>query len=191
MGRTNFNEGHFRKIWTLESEEFHEHLLRLDKDSRRMRFGAVVSDEWISDYAPKALEEACRVWGYFGPRGNLRATAELRIMEAMPGYGEAAFTVEHQYQGIGVGTELMQRVIRSARNRDLKHLYITCLADNLKMQTIARKFDGELSFDHGEVECDLTPTGSRQLSRLSEVIEDSSGIVFTVFDLQNRWIDAV
>lgn len=191
MVRKTITDGHFRKIWMLEREEFCSHLLRLDEETRRMRFGTVVSDEWISTYANDAILDASRVWGYFGPRGNLRGTAELRLMETKPGYGEAAFTVEPEYQGIGVGTELMMRVIRSARNRQLGHLYINCLADNISMQSIARKFRGELVFDRGDVVCDLHPSDSTALTRLSEVFDDSSGIVYMALDLQNRWIDAV
>ena len=45
----------------------------------------------------------------------------------------------------------MVGVDRAARNRGLRRLYMSCLAENLKMQTIARKHEAELRFEYGEV----------------------------------------
>lgn len=186
MGSISFLGGHFRKLWMVELDEFRDHLLRLDPVSRHMRFGASVGDQYLDDYASHALDKNCRVWGYFGPRGNLRGTGELKRFSDKPHCAEAAFTVEKQYTGKGVGTQLFNHVILSARNRDIHHLYLSCLGENQVMQSIARKFNGALSFDHGEVFCELKPAGSTTLTHIEEALEDSSGLVYGVLDLQHR-----
>jgi len=190
MGSIAFNGGHFRKLWNVELEEFRDHLLRLSPESRHLRFGAEVSDTFIEDYASHALDSNCRVWGFFGPRGNLRGTGELKSFPNKLDCAEAAFTVEDSYRGQGVGSELLSRIIRSARNRDIHHLYLNCLSENLVMQNIARKFQADLTFDQGDVVCDLKPSHATALTRLGEVIEDSSGLVYGVLDLQHRWVDS-
>lgn len=190
MGSVSYNGGHFRKLWNMELEEFRNHLLRLSSESRHLRFGAEVSDTLIEDYASHALDRNCRVWGFFGPRGNLRGTGELKRFIDKPDCAEAAFTVEDEYCGQGVGSELLSRIIRSAQNRDIRHLYLNCLSENIVMQNIARKFQANLKFDQGDVVCDLKPSNATALTRIGEVIEDSSGLVYGVLDLQHRWVDA-
>jgi len=190
MGSVSYNGGHFRKLWHMELEEFRNHLLRLSSESRHLRFGAEVSDAFIEDYASHALDQNCRVWGFFGPRGNLRGTGELKRFIDKADCAEAAFTVEDQYRGQGIGSELLSRIIRSAQNRDIRHLYLNCLSENLVMQNIARKFKADLKFDQGDVVCDLKPSHATALTRIGEVIEDSSGLVYGVLDLQHRWVDA-
>ena len=40
-----------RKLWIGETDKYREHVLRLDPQSRRSRFGGGVSDEFIKNYA--------------------------------------------------------------------------------------------------------------------------------------------
>jgi len=186
MGSISYLNGHFRKMWHIEQSEFCDHLLRLDAPSRHMRFGGQICDEFIEDYAARAFGENCRIWGYFGPRGNLRGTGELKRFDNNSHLAEAAFTVEEDYRGKGIGTQLFHHVVLSARNRDIHHLYLSCLGENQVMQAIARKFEAKLSFDHGDVTCDFIPEQPTTLTRLEEVIEDGSGLVYGVLDIQQR-----
>jgi len=96
--------GIIRKLWPTEVGKFREHLLRLDPESRRMRFAHAVSDVFIEDYANRMHHMGSIVYGYFeGP--HLRAAAELRKLSAVWGEeAEAAFSVEKDWQGKGIGT---------------------------------------------------------------------------------------
>ena len=69
--------GTIRKVWLSESDKFRDHLLRLDRDSRRLRFGMAVSDAFIKDYASRLNEMKCIVYGFFVGH-ELRAAAEMR-----------------------------------------------------------------------------------------------------------------
>src|SRR5690606_17457272 len=92
------------------------------------------------------------LYGFFAD-GVLRGAAELRILglRLLSREAEAAFSVEAPWQSYGVGSELLERILLAARNRGVKFLHLTCLADNTRMQQLARKFDAELSFDFGGV----------------------------------------
>lgn len=176
-----------RKLWPAELGKYRTHLLRLDPETRRMRFGMSVDDAFIADYARrlndmKSVVYACLV------DGEVRAAAELRPLGAyLQGEAEAAFSVERDWQGMGFGTELMGRVIRSARNRGIRRLYMNCLAENRKMQHIARKYEAELKFEEGEVLAELLPAAPNYFSIWRETLENEYGFVMAVLDLQRRF----
>ncbi len=182
--------GSIRKLWPTETNAFRDHLLRLDKDSRRMRFAHSVSDQFIEDYAARMHDMGSIVYAY--TEGNqVHAAAELRKLGDRWGdEAEAAFSVETAFQDHGLGSELMGRVIRSARNRGIHRLYMSCLAENAKMQAIARKHEADLKFEYGEVIGEILPETPNYFSIMAEAMEDRVGYMLAVFDLQHRLTNA-
>ncbi len=182
--------GTIRKLWPTEGDKFRDHLLRLDAESRRMRFAHAVSDAFITDYASRVHHMGSIIYCFLDG-GNVRAAAELRKLSAVWGEeAEAAFSVERPWQDKGVGTELMGRVIRAARNRGIKRLYMSCLAENGKMQAIARKYDAALRFECGDVIGEIVPHGPDYFSILAEEMDDRMGLMMAVLDLQNWRVKA-
>ena len=187
MSQERAFSGSIRKLRPTETEKFRDHLLRLDKTSRRNRFAHAVSDSFIADYAARMNDNGAVSHGYFDGE-ELRAIAELRKIGANWGdHAEAAFSVEAAYQEQGIATELLGLVIRSARNRGVHHLVMSCLADNAKMQAVARHHDAELRFEAGEVVGDIVPDTANPLSLLAEAVEDRMSFFRGVFDLQSRF----
>lgn len=186
MSEHRFPGGNIRKLWPSETDKFRDHLLRLDRESRRMRFAHGVSDAFIEDYASRMSELGSIVFGYVVD-GEVHAAAELRKLgEHWGNEAEAAFSVEKAHQEKGIGTELMGRVIRAARNRGVHLLYMSCLAENAKMQAIARKHEAELRFEYGEVVGEIVPQDANYFSLLAEAVEDRVGYMMAVLDLQSR-----
>ena len=182
--------GIFRKLWPQEQTLFRDHLLRLDKASRAMRFAHGVSDSFIEDYASQMAEAGTTVFAYIED-GEVRAAAELKKLGDIWGReAEAAFSVESAYQDHGLGSDLMGRVIRAARNRGVHQLYLSCLAANAKMQAIARKHDADLRIELGEVVGEIVPREANYFSLLEEAMEDRVGFMMAVFDLQRRFVKA-
>ena len=70
----HFWDGVIRKLWPSETEKFRDHLLRLDKDSRRMRFAHAVSDSFIEDYASRMNDMGAIVYAFI-ENGEVRAVA--------------------------------------------------------------------------------------------------------------------
>jgi GNAT superfamily N-acetyltransferase len=179
-----------RKLWIGETDAYRDHLLRLDHDSRRRRFSGAVSDEFIARHAATVDELGVVVHGFFVD-GVLRGAAELRPIGPLFAHeAEAAFSIEQPWQSLGVGTELLRRTLLSARNRRISSLRMYCLAENQRMQQLARKFDAELSFDFGSVVGEVDPPRSTALSLMREMVADAHGVATAVLDAQQRLFQA-
>jgi GNAT superfamily N-acetyltransferase len=178
--------GSIRKLWVGETNAYRDHLLRLDHDSRYRRFSGVVSDDYIARHAATAKDIGVVVHGFFVD-GELRGAAELRQNGSLFAHeAEAAFSIEQPWQSHGVGTELLERTLLSARNRGVKLLRMDCLADNRRMQQLARKFDADLKFDFGSVIGEVDPPRSTILSLMREAAADSHGVAAAMFEAQSR-----
>ena len=179
-----------RKVLRSELGLARDHLLRLDSDGRHRRFGHDVSDGYIHSYAAKMADIGNLTFGYFID-GQIRAIAELKQADFGSGLGwgqtaEAAFSVERDFANQGLATLLMGQVIRSARNRGIRHLLLYCMADNAKMQSIARKYQAELRIEDGSVVADIVPKRFDYLSLAGEVFDDRLGCMHAMMDLQTR-----
>lgn len=176
-------ESMIRKLWVGEAALYCDHLLRLDPDSRRNRFGGAVSDDYVRAHVERSFSRAV-IHGFF-IRGVLRGAAELQTLSS-PRDAEAAISIEKPWQSHGVGSVLLARTLLSARNRSIKFLRMACLADNRRMQDLARKFNAELSFDFGGVIGEVAAPRATPLSMMRELLADSHGVTTAMFDVQSR-----
>jgi GNAT superfamily N-acetyltransferase len=178
--------GTIRKLWINETDAYRDHLLRLDRDSRHRRFSGAVSDEFIARHAATANDVGVVVHGFFVD-GTLRGAAELRRFGSVfARKAEAAFSVEQPWQSLGVGTVLLERTLLSARNRGINALHMHCLADNRRMQQLARKFAADLAFDFGSVVGEVDAARSTPLSLMREALADADGVAHMILDAQQR-----
>lgn len=178
--------GVIRKLWIGEANRYRDHLLRLDPDSRHSRFGGGMSNESIRHYVTTTFGLSTVVHGFFVD-GMLRGAAELRPLgPAFAREAEAAFSIETAWQSHGVGSALLARTLLAARNRGLRTLHMACLADNRRMQDLARKFAAELSFDFGNVVGEVAAARPTPMSVLQEVVADNCGFATAVLDVQSR-----
>jgi GNAT superfamily N-acetyltransferase len=178
--------GVIRKMWAVEASRYREHLRRLDPTSRRNRFGGDVSDEFLANYATLATGLDTIIHGFF-VNGTMRGAAELRpIGAAMAREAEAAFSIEQPWQSHGVGSALLARTLLAARNRGITFLHMACLADNERMQQLARKFDAELRFDFGSTVGEVAAPHPTPLSIAREVVADSHGFATALLEVQSQ-----
>ncbi len=178
--------GLIRKLWSSEKKSYRDHLLRLDTESRRNRFGGGVADEFIENYVKLPRGADAIIHGFFVD-GILRGAAELRSVGTPRGReAEAAFSIEQPWQSHGVGSALLERTLLAARNRGIKLMHMACLATNERMQQLARKFDAELTFDFGSVVGEVEAAHPTPLSVLREMVADSHGFATAMLDVQSR-----
>ena len=183
--------GIVRKLWISETGAYRDHLLRLDRESRHRRFSGTVADEFIAHHAATSNKLGVIVHGFFID-GTLRGAAELRSYGSMfSREGEAAFSIEQPWQSHGVGTVLLERTLLSARNRGIKLLQMHCLADNQRMQQLARKFEADLKFDFGSVIGEVDPPRYTSLSLMREAVADAHGVATAILDAQSRLLNPV
>jgi GNAT superfamily N-acetyltransferase len=168
--------GVIRKLWIGEATRYRDHLLRLDEGSRHSRFGGGVSDEFIENYVSTTFGLGSVVHGFFAD-GVLRGAAELRPLgRAFAREAEAALSIEADWQSHGVGSALLDRTLLAARNRGIKTLHMACLANNRRMQELARKFAAELSFDFGDVVGEVATARPTPLSVLRELVATTAAL---------------
>jgi GNAT superfamily N-acetyltransferase len=185
------NGGLVRKLWIGETDIYAEHLLRLDPESRRRRFSGAVADDFIRRHAAGARGIGVVIHGFFVD-GVLRGSAELREYGSRLSHqAEAAFSIEQSWQSHGVGSALLGRTLLTARNRGVKSLHMHCLADNRRMQQLARKFEADLSFDFGSVIGEVDPPRSTALSLMREMMADGHGVASAILDAQSRLLKPV
>jgi GNAT superfamily N-acetyltransferase len=182
--------GVIRKLWIGETEKYRDHVLRLDPQSRRNRFAGGVSDEFVRNYVDLTSGLDAVVHGFF--IGHvMRGAAELRPLGSkFPREAEAAISVEKAWQSHGVGSALLRRTLLAARNRGFRLLHMACLADNRRMQQLARKFDAELTFDFESVVGEVESSRPTPLSLMRELMSDSHSFATAMLDLQTRILRA-
>ncbi len=175
---------YFRKLWAADTAALKAHLLRLDPESRRTRFGTPVGDYFIEQYAENALGNHSIAHGYFVD-GVLRGVAELRGFRGVAGGdAEAAFSVESDFQNRGIGTELFSRTVLAARNRGISKLFVNFLSQNARMQAIAKKFDAVVTYDSDGGHAEIDAPRANALSIWKEALTDSQDLADSLMQTQ-------
>lgn len=170
-----------RRLWAPDTPELIDHFLRLDAETRRLRFGGVVSDRFVRDYSTHILSDGSVVFGAF-PDGALRGIAELRgVLDSKPRCAEAALLVEPAWQDGGIGDALLNRLIAAAQNRGIHKLCMMCLRENRRMQNLAKKHNAHLEVDIENVEAALAPPWPTPMSMFEEVFGDTRSYIYTMF----------
>ncbi|WP_398464111.1 GNAT family N-acetyltransferase [Tardiphaga sp.] len=141
--------GPVRVLAASELPLFRDHLLRLDRDSRRDRFNGSLSDEWVAKYAERSVQDGTVILAFFED-GVIRGAAELHQADLVNVEPEVAFSVESCMRRKGVGSVLFTQLIAKAKSMGYKKLRVTTGAQNDAMRALAGKFGAKLSFRHGE-----------------------------------------
>jgi hypothetical protein len=143
-----------------------DHLLRLDRASRRDRFHGYMDDDFIERYSEKCANDGTVIIVYFED-GVVRGAAELHPPEQSPdAVPEVAFSVEASVRRRGVGSFLFRQLVAEARARGYRSLAVTTGAQNEAMRALARKFGANLTFRLGESTgtIDLTKQNQAELA---------------------------
>jgi ribosomal protein S18 acetylase RimI-like enzyme len=163
--------GVIRRLWPIELDRIEAHLLRLDPESRRLRFGGVVGPAQIEAHCADIDWRGAVVVGY------LEADALRGLGELLPATvkgarsAELAVSAEGPWRNRGIGTELMRRLIVAARNRLIGRLDMICLIDNDRVLRLARRLDGRLSFERGEALARIEPPWPTLWTLLEETLQ--------------------
>jgi RimJ/RimL family protein N-acetyltransferase len=166
----------FRKLLPYEIWRLREHLLRLTLADRRLRFFAGVNDDYIDSHCRRLDALRAIVVGFFED-GVLRGAAELHLAGDFAGRAELAITVESDWQGHHIGTELLGHAITVAENRGMRTIEMVCLIDNRRMQHVARKFTDRLDVVDDQAEAHLKVPYPTQLSVWQEATMDGLGLM--------------
>jgi GNAT superfamily N-acetyltransferase len=149
------------------------HLLRLEPEARRRRFGSALKDGCIADYAGRIDPARNRLLGFFAG-GELRGLAEI-FPELDGASVEAAFSVDRDWRGRGICTELMDRVLRWAGCAGYGRVTLYIQQANRPMREVARKHGFRLSLDAGEYVAERVLAKADPVAQLREIVETVAG----------------
>jgi GNAT superfamily N-acetyltransferase len=161
--------GRIRQLRPSDFPHFRDHLLRLDRESRRDRFNGPASDATLRAYADRCFHDGTTVVGFVQPDGTVHGAAELHERPELEDAAEIAFSVERDLQHQGIGRRLFKRLLGHARALGYTKLLVTTHPANEAMKRLARHFDARLTFADGEtvglIELDDASTSLPSASR--------------------------
>jgi len=142
--------GTIRQLRPSDLPRFRDHLLRLDRESRRDRFNGAIDDSFIETYADRSFHDGTTVIGYIEGDEVLGAAELHERPDLDEPTAEIAFSVERHRQHQGIGGRLFERLVAHAHGLGYTRLRVTTHAENRAMKALARRFEAKLSFDSGE-----------------------------------------
>lgn len=164
-------------IYKLPQHEFHrykEHLLKLDDESKYMRFGFIIKPEIIAELCDKwsANPDQHKIFVIEDENLDIIGVAHVSLEGDTP---ELAFSVLKEHQRKGLGNALMKRAIEYCQNKGVKHGYMVCLSTNDKIKRLARKNDILIKTEDGDSVGDIVIPNPTPISYWHEYVEDSIG----------------
>ena len=139
-------------------EQILNHLLQLNDEDRRLRFGTQTPDEVIHHYVEHLDFNKDAIFGVFDLDLRLVAMAHLAYLPEQRGHARSAefgVSVLPEGRGQGLGTALLKRSAVHSRNTRIETLYVHCLANNKAMMHLAHKAGMTVEFAYGDADACL------------------------------------
>ena len=131
------------------------HLLQLNDEDRRLRFGTQTPDEVIAHYVEHLDFNKDTVFGIFNDDLKLIGVAHLAYLPESKNQARAAefgVSVLPEGRAQGLGTALLQRSAVHSRNTQIETLYVHCLASNKAMMHLAQKAGMRVEYAYGDAD---------------------------------------
>ena len=128
------------------------HLLTLQGEDRRLRFGGMVSDDYIIDYAEKSFLDESQWFGCFDEDDKLVAACHVAIYN---GESELGCSVNKEYRGAGYAQAMFSRAVTWLRTKGISGVFMHCLTENQAMRHIAKKNDMVIVSLDGETDANV------------------------------------
>lgn len=170
-----------RELHTGHRERILQHLLLLNEDDRRLRFGTQTPDEVIHLYVERLNFNRDTMFGCFDSQLNLIGMAHLAYLPKVKGQPLAAefgVSVLPNGRGQGIGTALLARASVHSRNTRIETLFVHCLANNRAMMHLAQKAGMLVEYAYGDADAylKLPPANS------GTIVEEAANEQWADFD---------
>lgn len=142
-----------RKLTLLDKGNIKLHLQKLQGDERRLRFGALVSDDYIVRYVDSNCDDKNNKWfGVDHIDGYLVAVCHVAIDGEQ---AELGCSVDNDFRGHGLAQQMFERAVTWLRTKGIQDVCMHCLAENSIMKHIARKNDMAVVTEYGESDANV------------------------------------
>jgi RimJ/RimL family protein N-acetyltransferase len=147
-----------RELHAGHRDEILQHLLLLNEEDRRLRFGTQTPDEVIHHYVEDLDFGKDTVFGSFDAQLKLIGMAHLAYLPKTKDHALAAefgVSVLPNGRGQGIGTALLARASVHSRNTRIDTLFVHCLANNRAMMHLAQKAGMRVEYAYGDADAYL------------------------------------
>ncbi|WP_397389711.1 GNAT family N-acetyltransferase [Polynucleobacter sp.] len=147
-----------RELHTGLRKEILHHLLLLNEEDRRLRFGTQTPDEVIHHYVEGLDFNRDKIFGSFDSQLELIGMAHLAYLPKIKGQPQAAefgVSVLPDGRGQGIGTALLARASVHSCNTRIETLFVHCLANNRAMMHLAQKAGMRVEYAYGDADAYL------------------------------------
>jgi RimJ/RimL family protein N-acetyltransferase len=159
-------------ISDVQKKEVLTHLLSLDREDLRLRFGYTPTDSIIEKYVNDSWDKKGNQWfGVYDSKvDGLIATLHVALMNHSA--AEIGCTVYKQYRKHGIGNNLFVRGSTWAKSFGVKEIYMYCLSENKAIQKIAKNNKMHVvTIEGGEAEATLS-TPYDPMASIKDVLLD-------------------
>lgn len=125
------------------------HLLALDAEDRRLRFGQAIGDAAIRGYVERIDTERDTIFGVID--GNLELVGAAHLACGAH-YAELGISVLPGGRRRGVGAALLQRAQLHARNSGIPEFFTHCLRENAPLMRLAQRHGMQVIVEGGEAD---------------------------------------
>lgn len=168
-----------RTLAPSERPAYEAHLLRLDANARRLRFGYFIDDDAVRRHIAGLNPHTDRILGVV-EAGCVAAAVHIVRAKQQPdapgGAVEFAFSVDADRRGQGLGRRLFDQALAWSRNRGMREVCIYFLTDNHAMRHLARRIGMTISCEAGECLGTLTLAPPTPFSFVREVAAEQWAI---------------
>jgi GNAT superfamily N-acetyltransferase len=142
-----------RRVLPHEYSKYRKHLKALDDASKYLRFGYQIKDEMIDQLCEQFEADPEKNILFAIENNNLEfvAIGHIAIQEEL----ELAFSVLKDYQGQGMGSAVMKRVIQWCRTHNKLKGCMVCLSSNQAIKHLCLKHSIHIHSEHGETLADI------------------------------------
>jgi RimJ/RimL family protein N-acetyltransferase len=147
-----------RELHNAHRDEILRHLLLLNEEDRRLRFGTQTPNEVIHHYVEGLDFNKDALFGSFDAQLNLVGMAHLAYLpesEKQVPAAEFGVSVLPAGRGQGIGTALLARAAVHSRNTRIEKLLVHCLTHNKAMMHIAHKVGMQVEYAYGDADAYL------------------------------------
>lgn len=168
-----------RKLSILDKDRIISHLKSLQGEERRLRFGGMVSDDYIAQYVEQTCGQEDNKWfGVDHISGHLVAACHVAIINEQ---AELGCSVDAEYRGLGYAQDMFDRAVTWLRTKGITDVCMHCLAENAIMKHIARKNDMAVVTEGGETDANVQLAPPNPLVLVADQYADRIAVYDMVF----------
>jgi GNAT superfamily N-acetyltransferase len=158
-----------RRVLSHEYPKYRKHLKSLDEHSKYLRFGYVIHDEQIDAICSQfeAEPEKNILFAIENDDLDFIGIGHIAIQDEL----ELAFSVLKGYQGQGLGSALMKRVIQWCRIHNKLRGCMVCLSSNAAIKHLCLKHGIHIHSEHGETLADIELDSPNITTYISEAAD--------------------